>query len=284
MLVDNRFAVSQSVRTHISSALTPVWWLVGRPYAYWQTITDAVQSNQNLRDKLDSAEQKQLKSDLINQQLWALQSENLELRTLLNAQQRVAPAARLVEIITINPEANQKRFVINEGAKNGVKIGQVVIDSNGLVGQIIEVHSRSAVVLAITDADHAIPVMVVRSGFRSIVFGQGNNKILALANLTPSDDVKLGDVLVTSGVGGRFPAGIPVGVVNAFQHDAILTFLNADITPFARLDYGRYLLLLEETLTETKTLPLVDLVNDKTKENAKDKTNENPSENSEKKS
>lgn len=266
MLVDNRFAVSQTIRTQISSALTPVWWLVGRPYSYWQAVMDAVQSNQDLRDKLIIAEQKQLKSDLVNQQLWAFQTENIELRTLLNAQQRVAPTARLVEIITTNPETNQKRFIINQGVNQGVKIGQVVIDSNGLVGQVIEVHARSAVVLAITDADHAIPVMVARSGFRSIVFGQGNNQTLALANLTPSDDVKLGDVLVTSGVGGRFPAGIPVGVVNTFQHDAILTFLNATITPFARLDYGRHLLLLEENIIEPNTQSNTQLTIDLAKE------------------
>jgi rod shape-determining protein MreC len=262
MLVDNRFAISQSIRTQISSVLTPVWWLVGRPYSYAQNVVDAVQSNQNLRDKVKAAEQKQLKSDLANQQLWVLQSENSELRALLNAQQRVAPRARLVEIITINPEANQKRFVINQGTKNAVKVGQVVIDSNGLVGQISEVHERSAVVIVITDADHAVPVMDTRSGFRSIVYGQGDNQILALANLTPSDDVKLGDVLVTSGVGGRFPAGIPVGVVNAFQQDAILTFLNADVTPFARLGYGRHMLLLEEYTAEPKAQTEMNFVQD----------------------
>ena len=250
MLIDNRFAISQSIRTQVSSVLTPVWWLVGQPYTYWQNIVGALQTNQNLRDQLNTSEQKKLKSDLANQQLWALQSENSELRALLNAQQRIAPSARLVEIITTNPEASQKRFVINQGKKNGIKLGQVAIDSNGLVGQIVEVHSSSSVVIAITDADHAIPVMDTRSGFRSIVYGQGNNQILALANLTPSDDVKRGDVLVTSGVGGRFPAGIPVGVVNAFQQDAVLTFINAEITPFARFDYGRHLLLLEENTTE----------------------------------
>lgn len=250
MLVDNRFAVSQSIRTQVSSVLNPVWGLVGQPYSYWQNVLDAVHSNQDLRNQLKSAKQKQLNSDLANQQLWVLQSENSELRALLNAQQRIAPKARLVQIITVNPDPNQKRFVINQGRKNAVLLGQVAIDSNGLVGQVVEVHDNSAVVIAITDADHAIPVLDTRSGFRSIVYGQGNNQILALANLTPSDDVKLGDVLVTSGVGGRFPAGIPVGVVNAFQQDAVLTFINAEITPFARFDYGRQLLLLDASISK----------------------------------
>jgi rod shape-determining protein MreC len=246
MLIDSRFAISQYVRAQVSEVLTPVWWLAGRPYAFWQNGVDAVQTNQSLHKQISDINKKQLQSDLTKQQLWLLKSENNELRALLNAKQRVAPTARLVEIITTNLEPNQKRFVINQGTKNKVKVGQVVIDGYGLVGQVVEVYANSSVVIAITDADHAIPVMVTRSGFRSIVFGQGNNRNLALANLTPSDDVKLGDILMTSGLGGRFPAGIPVGVVKAFQQDAVLTFLNAEITPFARLSHGRLLLLLDE--------------------------------------
>ena len=246
MLIDNRFAISQYIRAQVSEVLTPVWWLAGRPYALWQNGVDAVQTNQSLHKQISDINKKQLQSDLINQQMWLLQSENNELRALLNAKQKIAPQARLVEIITTNLEPNQKRYVINQGAKNKVKNGQIVIDGYGLVGQVVEVYANSSVVIAITDADHAIPVMVARSGFRSIVFGQGNNRNLALANLTPSDDVKVGDILMTSGLGGRFPAGIPVGVVKAFQQDAVLTFINAEITPFARLSYGRLLLLLEE--------------------------------------
>jgi rod shape-determining protein MreC len=110
---------------------------------------------------------------------------------------------------------------------------------------VSEVYPSSAVVIAITDADHAVPVMVARSGFRAILFGQGNDSRLSLANLTPSDDIKAGDVLLTSGLGGRFPPGIPVGVVKTFRQDPALTFLSAQVQPFARAGYGRHLLLLE---------------------------------------
>lgn len=248
MLIDNRFSFSQYIHKQTSALLSPVWWLAGRPYVFWQLASDAVQTNQSLHQQVKVADQKQLKTDLALQKLGLLQAENNEFRALLNAQQRIAPAARLVELISVSPEPNQKHFVINHGANQGAKVGQVVIDANGLAGQVVEVFAGTSVVIAITDADHAIPIMVTRSGFRSIVFGQGNDRNLALSNLTPSDDVKVGDILVTSGVGGRFPPGIPVGVVKAFRQDAVMTFLNAQITPFARLGYGRHLLLLQENL------------------------------------
>lgn len=246
MLVDNRFSFSQYLRKQSNELLMPVWWAAGRPFALWQMGSDALQNNHDLRQQVLALQKKQLKSDLALQQLGLLQSENTELRAMLHTQQRVSPTAQIAELVSMSPEPNQRHFVINQGTQQGVRIGQVVLDANGLAGQVIEVFPRNAIVIAITDADHAIPIMVVRSGFRSIVFGRGNDRNLLLANLTPSDDVKVGDILVTSGVGGRFPAGIPVGVVKAFQQDAVMTFLNAEITPFARLGYGRHMLLLKD--------------------------------------
>jgi rod shape-determining protein MreC len=254
MLVDNRFSFSQYLRKQSNELLMPVWWAVGRPFALWQMGNDVVKTNADLHQQVTKLQNKQLKSDLALQQLWLLQAENKELRALLNTQQRLSPTAQIAELVSMSPDASQRHFIINQGAQHDVTLGQVVLDANGLAGQVIEVFPRSSIVIAITDADHAIPVMVTRSGFRSIVFGQGNDRNLSLANLTPSDDVKVGDILVTSGVGGRFPAGIPVGVVKAFQQVAVMTFLNAEITPFARLGYGRHMLLLKE-IKETPVMP-----------------------------
>ncbi len=245
MLVDNRFAISSAIRNQASVLVSPVWWLASRPYSVWQTTISAMRSNQKLRSQVKVLESKQLKSDLVNQQIAALQSENSALRALLSAKQRIAYEARLVELVSINPEPTQKRFVIDKGADLGVRLGQVLIDARGLVGQVSEVYASKALVISITDADHALPVMVSRSGFRSILFGQGNDRILSLANLTPSDDIKVGDVLLTSGVGGRFPAGIPVGVVRQFKQDEALAFVSAQVQPYARIAYGRQLLLLD---------------------------------------
>lgn len=246
MLVDNRFRVGAVARAYTSEWVSPLWWLASRPRAIWQGSIDAANTNSQLRDQLTALEKSHLKSNLALQQTLAIQSENTELRKLLGAQRRMAPSARMVELININPEPIQKRFVINQGRRDGVAVGQVLIDAQGLVGQVTETYAGKSVVISITDADHAVPVMVARSGFRAIVIGQGKDNELLMANLTPSDDVRVGDVLLTSGVGGRFPAGIPVGVVKAFEQDTALTFLSARIIPFARLDYGRHLLLLDK--------------------------------------
>ena len=250
MLVDNRFGISSVIRNQASVLVSPAWWLASRPYALWQNTSSAISSNQQLRNRIDALQAKQLKSDVALQRVAALQYENDALRGLLRAQQRLALKARMVELVSINPDPVQKRYLIDKGSKQKVRVGQVLIDAQGLVGQVSEVYAGSSLVIGITDADHALPVMVARSGFRSILFGQGNDRQLSLANLTPSDDVKVGDILLTSGIGGRFPPGIPVGRVKEFKQDEALAFLSAQVRPFARMAYGRQLLLLEEVKGE----------------------------------
>ncbi len=245
MSADGRFGLSRVIRTYSSDLVSPLWWLLARPNALLQGGLDAAHSNAALRARVAELERERLRAELALQRLIALQAENAELRVLLEAKAARAPAARAVDLVNVNPEPSLKRLVIGSGSRQGVRAGQVVIDARGLVGQVSEVYPGSAVVIAITDADHAVPVMVARSGFRAILFGQGNDRHLSLANLTPSDDVKAGDVLLTSGLGGRFPPGIPVGVVKAFRQDPALTFLSAQVQPFARTGYGRHLLLLD---------------------------------------
>jgi rod shape-determining protein MreC len=251
MLIDKRFAISAAIRNQTSTLVSPVWWLASKPYSIWQGGVSAIRSNQQLHTELHILTTKQLKSDLILQQMVALQSENTALRALLAAEKRVGYQVRLVELVSINPEPSQKRFVINVGARQHVQLGQVLIDAYGLVGQVAEVYANKSLVISITDADHALPVIVARSGFRSILFGQSSSRVLSLANLTSSDDIKINDVLLTSGLGGRFPPGIPVGVVRQFKQDAALAFLSAQVQPYARFAYGRHLLLLDVVPNQT---------------------------------
>ncbi len=248
MMIDGRFSIGSEIRAQSSRVLSPLWWLAAQPYAAWQSGVQALKLNSDLRAEVQALQSRQLKSDLALQQLLAIQIENTQLRRLLGAQQRIAQKARLVDLINSVPDPSQKRFIINRGSADGIREGQVVIDANGLIGQVAEIYTRTALVISVLDADHAVPVMVARSGFRSILIGQGNDRYLLLANLTQSDDIKIGDVLITSGVGGRFPPGLPVGTVNLFQQDPALTYISAQVIPVARLGYGRNLLLLEPTV------------------------------------
>ncbi|HMB43330.1 MAG TPA: rod shape-determining protein MreC, partial [Luteimonas sp.] len=129
---------------------------------------------------------------------------------------------------------------------DGVQVGQTVIDAGGLLGQIISVEAGSATVLLITDPDHAVPVVVARTGVRLVVYGKGRSDRLELANIPLSSDIRRGDVIVTSGLGGRFPAGFPVGTVESLAPDLSHAFLVGRLKPAAQLDRGRDVLLLRQ--------------------------------------
>lgn len=245
LVVDGRIGIGAVVRAAAAEAFSPLWWAASRPYALWQSGIGAFNSNAALRARVAALEQQQLQSDIASQRMLALQSENAELRGLLGASRRIEGKSRMVGLLSIHPDVSRKRYIIDRGARQGVKAGQVLVDARGLVGQVAEVYANRAVVIAITDADHAVPVVVARSGFRSVVFGQGDDNRLSMANLTASDDVRKGDLLLSSGIGGVFPPGIPVGVVTAFQQDPAMTFLSARVAPLARPAYGRHLLLLD---------------------------------------
>ena len=153
---------------------------------------------------------------------------------------------QLAPILVIDLDTTRQRLVLDAGSRDGVSVGQSVIDAGGLVGQIIAVRPGTATVLLLTDPDHAVPVMVARTGVRLDVYGQGRSDRLALPNIPLSGDIKVGDALITSGIGGRFPAGFAVGTVAALHPDDSHAFLVGDVVPAAQLDRGRDVLLLRQ--------------------------------------
>ena len=177
-----------------------------------------------------------------NARLQAAAEENARLRGLLGAAQRGRLDVQLAPILDIDLDPTRQRLVLDLGSRDGVSIGQSVIDAGGLLGQIIAVTPTTATVLLLTDPDHAVPVAVARSGVRLVAYGRGDR--LELANVPLSSDVKAGDAVVTSGLGGRFPAGFPVGTIGALRPDDSRAFLVGALTPAAQLDRGRDVLLL----------------------------------------
>jgi rod shape-determining protein MreC len=173
-------------------------------------------------------------------------AENERLRGLLGANRRGGVDVQLAPILDIDLDPTRQRLVLDAGSRDGVSVGQSVIDAGGLVGQIIAVRPGTATVLLLTDPDHAVPVMVARTGVRLVVYGQGRSDRLALPNIPLSGDIKVGDALITSGIGGRFPAGFAVGTVAALHPDDSHAFLVGDVVPAAQLDRGRDVLLLRQ--------------------------------------
>jgi rod shape-determining protein MreC len=178
------------------------------------------------------------------QKLAALATENVRLRELLNSSALLQDNVVVAEIIGVSPDPLRHLVLVNRGSEDKVFVGQPVLDANGLFGQVVEVSSSTCRVLLITDSTHAIPVQVNRNGVRAIAEGTGIIHELELRHLTETTDIVEGDMLVSSGLGGRFPVGYPVATVTRVVRDPGQKFLRVVARPMAQLDRSRHVLLL----------------------------------------
>jgi rod shape-determining protein MreC len=172
--------------------------------------------------------------------------QNERLKQLLDTQHLLGMHAQLAHLIDVQLGPTRDRVMLNVGAREGVHVGQTVIDSHGVMGQVIETLPHASVAMLVIDPDHAVPVMVTRTGLRGIAHGTGDPGQLVVPNLPLSSDVKAGDQLVTSGLGGRFPGGFPVGTVTRLERDPSGMFLQALVKPAAELDRSGEVLLLRD--------------------------------------
>jgi rod shape-determining protein MreC len=170
--------------------------------------------------------------------------QNVRLRELLNSSALVDDQVLVGELIGVDPNPFTQRLLIDKGEKDGVFIGQPVLDARGLMGQVVEVMPYSSRVLLLTDATHSIPVQVNRNGLRAIASGTGNPERLELRHVADTADIKEGDLLVSSGLGQRFPAGYPVATVREVNHDSGQPFAVIRAEPTAALNRSRYVLLV----------------------------------------
>ena len=245
MLADSRFNYLDQVRFYASYMITPLHWLADTP----RSISDSVNNNFQSRSYL-IGENQRLKEQLLTQQfrlqkLEHLEAENKRLNELLNASSIVDERGVLAQITGESPDPFIKRVLINKGANDGVFVGQPVLDAFGLMGQVIELQPFTSWVLMITDPQHSTPVQINRNGNRAIASGtQDSLHQLMLNNISDTFDIQVDDVLVTSGFGGRFPAGYPVGVVRSVEHDPGAPFATIIVQPTAQLDRSRNVLLV----------------------------------------
>ncbi len=244
MVLDHRGGWLAMARGKAEVAVQPLWWLAQLP----SRIGVAVSEDAALRSQL-ARENRVLRNALLvtgarNARLQAAAVENVRLRALLGGVERNRLDVQLASILDIDLDPTRQRLVLDAGQREGVQVGQAVIDAGGLMGQVIHTTPATATVLLVTDPDHAVPAVTARSGVRVMIHGGGRSDLLRAADIPLSADVREGDVLLTSGLGGRFPAGFPVGVLGALRADDSRAFLAADVTPAAQLDRGRDVLLL----------------------------------------
>ena len=245
MIVDHRFNHLEIVRSNISVMLSPLRYLVSLPALTGNWASEWFSSHTELLD-----ENNQLQSDLrmLNarlQKMQVLQEENIRLRNLLGSSRKLSDQVIVAELLSVDQNPYRQLIEINRGTNDGVDIGHAVIDAFGVMGQVIHVNPRSATTILISDPDHATPVQFIRSGVRSVAFGNGNTDQLEIRYLPATADIRIGDELVTSGLGGRFPADYPVATVSEIREDLTRGFISALAVPKARLDSSREVLIVK---------------------------------------
>ncbi len=245
MFVDQRFNHLEVVRSNISVALTPLRYLVSLPAhtgnwagEWFTSFRDLVNENSNLK-----ADSRILNARL--QKMQVLQAENTRLRNLLGSSAKVADEVIVAELLSVDQNPYRQLIEINKGTLDGVEIGQAVIDAYGVMGQVIHVNQHTSTTILISDPEHAIPVQFIRNGMRSVAFGNGSSDQLELRYLPATADIRINDELVTSGLGGRFPADYPVATVVAINEDLIHGFVSVLVKPQARLDSSREVLIIK---------------------------------------
>ncbi|WP_318261679.1 rod shape-determining protein MreC [Zhongshania marina] len=244
ILVGQRLEFMAPLRTQLSVVAAPFYWVVDIP----SRLTDQFKGAWSSRSEL-LAENERLRSEslILNAKLQKyieLRAENVRLRELMNSGERVNDTVLVAEVIAVASDPNRHQLMVDKGSRDGAFLGQPVIDANGLLGQITEVGILQSRVLLITDSAHALPVRVSRNGLRAIAEGTGLIDELALTHVAATTDIQVGDLLVSSGLGGRFPSGYPVGEVVEVSIDPGKPFAEVRARPMAKLDRSRNVLLV----------------------------------------
>ena len=244
LFVDARFSQLNSVRQVLNTALSPVQWLSDLPNQLYRGVSFLFTSRQSLEEELDLMQARLLVLERKSQKLASVTAELNRLRELLNASRLLEEGVVVTELIGASPDPDHQYITIDKGLADGVYAGQAVLDAEGLMGQVIEVNEFTSRVLLISDNRHAVPVKVNRNGVRAIAYGVGSVNYLELGNVPDTTDIEVGDLLVSSGLGGRFPKGYPVARVSNIEHDPGQPFARVKAIPLAQLNRSELLLLV----------------------------------------
>ena len=246
IVLDHRGDWLARARSTANVAVQPLWQVAGLPSRLGQTMREDAATRSMLAEDNRRLRNQLLVMGARQARLQVEADENARLRGLLGAAGRGRLDVQLAPILDVDLDPTRQRLMLDAGGNDGVRQGQSVIDAGGLVGQIIAVTPGTATVLLLTDLDHAVPVSISRTGVRLVAYGIGRSDRLEVRNIPVSSDVKVGDVVVTSGLGGRFPPGFPVGTIAELRPDDSHAFLVGELVPAAQLDRGRDVLLLRE--------------------------------------
>ena len=254
MAVDTHFKYLHEIRQTVAVVIYPVQRLSYLPTTIYDLVSELFVT-ENLADEIAHLKQQHLVDSGKLQQLLALRAENEHLRKLLETTPRNKSKAIMAEILSVPRDPFNLKIMLDKGFQNGIQSGQVVVDDLGVVGQITRSYPWHSEVTLITDKDHSVPVQVLRNGLRSVASGTGKYRTLELRYMANNIDIESGDVLVTSGIDGVYPSGLPVALVSKIKrNNASHAFAQIACTPIAGVDRNRQVLILSPRLPSPENL------------------------------
>lgn len=255
MIVDARTAWLNTPRNVLSVFVAPIQVLASVPSRVERWIDGQLAAEPDIKIAYENLRNEyfQLKSEALL--LRALQEENQALRALLDASERLQEKITLAELVNVRIDRDNHSILVGKGLRHGIYGGQAVIDDRGVIGQVVEVMPFNSSVMLITDPGHAMPVQVQRTGLRTLVYGTGSVSLLRVPFLNQNSDIQEGDVLISSGLGGRFPNGYPVAEVTSVKIIEDESFMQITAKPIARLDRSNHVLLLAREQRDAETIP-----------------------------
>lgn len=244
LIADARFKYLEVARQAIAAAVYPLQRLAAAPGALLTRFGQFFVTQAALQDENARLRQKALQQSPLLQQAQALLAEDTHLRQLLDARPRFQGKVMLADILSAGRDPFTRKVTIDKGSQQGVTPGEAVVDEVGVIGQVTRVYPWMAEVTLITDKDQAVPVQDVRSGVRAVVFGIGQDGTLDLPYMPVNADIQNGDALVTSGIDGTYPPGLPVAVVSNIERNAAYAFARIACTPSAGVNrYSQVLIV-----------------------------------------
>lgn len=244
MIVDQRYDHLVKIRRALSIIVYPAEIAVASPFEGWAWLRESVTTRESLRADNARLEEELRIAQFRLQRYEALEAESRRLRALRDNTAEVGARFLVGNVMDVDLDAFRERVLVDKGARDGIYRGQAVLDSGGVFGQVARVEQLTSEVILISDAAHAIPVQDNRNGLRTIAVGTGDVGRLKLPYISTAADILKGDLLVTSGLGGGFPAGYPVGTVAQVKRDPAQSLADVEVSPAAALDRARELLFV----------------------------------------
>lgn len=238
----------KSARDVVYAGFEPVFLMLAWPGELVDDVFESVRLGASLREENARLKRQNLRLSAMVQKLSYLHSDNAHLRGLLDSAAALDARVQVAEVIGMDPNPSRHVMIVNQGSQAGLHVGQPVLDARGVLGRVIQAGRVTSRIMLITDRQHSVPVRINRNGIRAILSGTGNPTELSLQFVPAKSDIKVGDLLVTSGLGHDFPAGYPVARVARIRHLANDQFIEITALPVSALDRSHYVLALFETV------------------------------------